>query len=109
MRPALRTIPPCRGTALTNHLRLLRRTRGYRQKQLAVLVGCTADALSAYERGTALPPLKTALLLEITLGARLAEIYVSWYDRLGKLAVRRTAVLPPALGRHIRGRVLRKD
>lgn len=99
-----------RKTTFKNHIYRLRRIRRYRQKQLAYLVGDrTGRAISHYETGSTLPPLKTALLLEIVLGARLPEIYIDLYRELGRLAVDRESRLPLSLGRHIRGRVLGKD
>lgn len=93
-----------------NYIYRLRRSRRYRQKHLAYLVGQRgARAVSHYETGRALPPLRTAILLEIVLGAHLSEIYVDLYRELGRLAVERESHLPLALGRHIRGRVLGKD
>jgi transcriptional regulator with XRE-family HTH domain len=88
----------------------LRRIRRYRQKHLATLLGQRSTRMvSQYETGVTLPPLKTALLLEIALGAKLSEIYVDLYGKLGRLAVQRETQLPAVLGRHIRGRVLGKD
>jgi DNA-binding XRE family transcriptional regulator len=93
-----------------SHLYELRRIRGYGQKHLAHLLGHKhIGMISAYEAGTALPSLKTALLLEIVLGAQLSEIYLELYRHLQMLAVQREAALPRSFGRHIRGRVLGKD
>src|SRR6185295_4824295 len=91
----------------SNHLFRLRRIRGYSQKQLAHLLGLRSPrAVSAYECGQRLPPVKTAMLLEIVLGARLSEIYGELYQALGLQAVDRETQLPPGQSRHIRGRVL---
>jgi len=38
--------------------------------------------VSKYESGVSLPPLETALLLEIALGIRLSELYVDLYQDL---------------------------
>lgn len=95
---------------IKNYLYRLRRIRGYSQKQLAVLIGLRSfRTISDYERGRRLPPLKTAMALEIVLGTKLAEIYVDLYGQLGKQAVRREDLLPGRFARHIRGRVLGKD
>lgn len=95
---------------INNHLYRLRRIRGYSQKTLAALVGnCSANALSQFERGVKLPPLRVAMLLEIVLGTKVSEIYVDLHRELGLAAVRREDRLPPRFTRHIRGRVLGKD
>lgn len=95
---------------IKNHLYRLRRSRGYSQKTLASLLGCcTAKAISSFERGARLPPLRVAMQLEIILGARIAEIYVDLYHQLGSCLVARETKLPPRFTRHIRGRVLGKD
>lgn len=93
-----------------NHLYRLRRIRGYSQKQLAFLIGLRSTrAISDFERGRRLPPLRIAMLMEIALGAMLAEIYVDLHQALGRFAVRRESQLPGRFTRHIRGRVLGKD
>jgi DNA-binding XRE family transcriptional regulator len=93
-----------------NHLYTLRRIRGYRQKQLAVLLGYRGTSMiSRFENGTTLPSLQVALLLQLTLGAQLAEIYVDLHHELEALILKRAAMLPPTLARSIRGRVLRED
>ena len=93
-----------------NHMYRLRKNRGYGQKTLARLIGRrSARTISQYETGAVLPPLKTALLLEIALGARLSEIYVDLYRSLEVAAMTREARLPTSLGRHIRGRVTGED
>jgi transcriptional regulator with XRE-family HTH domain len=93
-----------------NYLFRLRRIRGYSQKQLAMLLGLKVQkAISAFEQGRRLPPVKTAMLLEIVLGARLSEMYADVYRELGLQAVDREDRLPGRFTRHIRGRVLGKD
>ena len=93
-----------------NHIYSLRRGRRYEQKHLARLLGYRgAPSISRYETGAALPPLRTALLLEIVLGARLPEIYVDLYHELERVALARSAQLPQDLGRHVRRRVLGKE
>ena len=68
MRKTLRRYP--------NHLRALRRIRGYRQKTVAHLLGqANTDMVSAYERGLVLPPLRTALKLTVVLKVQLSELY----------------------------------
>jgi len=93
-----------------NHVYALRRNRGYLQKHLAVLVGHRfTQMVSHYESGTSLPPLETALLLEIILGARLSEIYIDLYQELQLLVLQRAETLPPDLRRRILSRLLGKD
>lgn len=95
---------------ITNHLFRLRRVRGYSQKRLAYLLGLrSSKAISDYERGRRLPPLLTAMLMEIVLGTRLSEIYLDLYRELSLHAVAREDRLPNQFTRHIRGRVLGKD
>lgn len=97
-------------TLIKNYVFRLRRTRAYSQKQLASLLGLRSHrAVSDLEAGRRLPPLTTALTLEIVLGARLSEIYPDLYRDLGLLAVTREDRLPTRFSRHIRGRVLGKD
>jgi transcriptional regulator with XRE-family HTH domain len=93
-----------------NHLYTLRRIRGFRQKQLATLLGYRGTSMiSRFESGVALPSVKVALLLQIALGAQLAEIYVDLYQELQALTLKRASLLPDALARSIRGRALGKD
>lgn len=93
-----------------NYIYALRRNRGYLQKHLAVLVGHRfTQMVSQYESGTSLPPLETALLLEIILGARLSEIYVDLYQDLQLLVLKRAEALSPDMRRRILSRLLGKD
>jgi DNA-binding XRE family transcriptional regulator len=93
-----------------NHIYTLRRIRGLRQKQLAFLLGYRGCAMvSRFETGRSLPTLRVALLMELILGARIADIYRDEHERLCRLALRRCAHLPPALTRQVRGRILGKD
>src|SRR6185436_10890321 len=93
-----------------NHILKMRRNRGLAQKHLAVLLGhAYTSMVSKYERGHALPPLQTAMLIEIALGVRLSELYVDLYQRLARQVLKRADRLPPDVRRPIRGRLLRKD
>lgn len=93
-----------------NHILKVRRNRGLAQKQLAALIGHSYTSMvSKYERGQALPPLETALLIEIALGVRLSELYVELYQRLECQVLKRADRLRPDVRRPIRGRLLRKD
>lgn len=95
---------------LNNYLYRLRTSRGYSQKQLASLLGLRIrKAISDFETGRRLPPLKVALLLEIVLSAKLSEIYPDLYRVLGLQAVDREDRLPDRFTRHIRVRVLGKE
>ncbi len=56
---------------------------GFSQKQVALLLGHRNIAmLSRYERGRALPPLLTALRLEITYRAPVAFLFLELYRQL---------------------------
>jgi DNA-binding XRE family transcriptional regulator len=93
-----------------NHIYTLRRIRGLRQKQLAYLLGYrNCSMVSRFETGRSQPSLKVALLMEIVLGARMADIYRDEHQRLVRLTLRRCERLPQPLTRHIRGRLLGKD
>jgi len=92
-----------------NHLYPLRKNRTYEQKHLALLLGCSRAMVSQYERGVHLPSLRTAILMELVLGARLSEIYVDLYDELRHVALKRAGRLAPRLSGHIRGRILGDD
>jgi transcriptional regulator with XRE-family HTH domain len=93
-----------------NYIFNMRRNRRLLQKQLAVLVGHRYTyMISKYEQGLRLPPLETALLLEIALGVRLPELYPDLYGRLVALILKRSRTLPPHLRRDILSRLLGKD
>ena len=70
-------------TPQQNDLALYRRKRGFSQKLVAHLIGHkTHSALSLYEHGRALPPLTTALKLEIVLRTPVAFLFPNLYDNL---------------------------
>src|SRR5687768_11948731 len=93
-----------------NHIYELRRNRGYLQKHVAALLGHRGTQMaSQYESGHSLPPLETALLLEIALGAKLSEIYVDLYQELQLQVLARAQQLPDTMKRQILGRLLGKD
>lgn len=97
-------------TLRRNHLYRLRRIRGLRQKQLARLLGYRSTSMvSRLEAGTAGPTLRSGLLLQLALGANLAEIYPDLNDHMQVLILKRALKLPPELGRSIRGRILGRD
>ena len=93
-----------------NHIFKMRRNRGFAQKQLALLLGHRyTHMVSKYESGISLPPLETALLLEIALGIRLSELYVDLYQDMQIQVVKRSETLPLVLRRGLLGRILGKD
>ncbi len=93
-----------------NHIFKMRRNRGLAQKQLALLLGHRyTQMVSKYESGTSLPPLETALLLEIVLGIRLCDLYGDLYQELQLLVLKRSETLPDSPRRSLRGRLLGKD
>lgn len=93
-----------------NHLYKQRRIRGLRQKQLARLLGYRSTSMiSRFESGTAFPSLTTAILLELALGVRIAEIYINLTDQLKAQIIKRAATMPEHISRPIRGRLLGED
>jgi hypothetical protein len=93
-----------------NYIFNMRRNRRLLQKQLAVLLGHRHTFMvSKYEHGVSLPPLESAILLEIALGVRLPELYPELYQRLQGLVLKRSKALPKALRRDLVGRLLGKD
>lgn len=94
-----------------NHIDAMRRNRSLLQKQLAVLLGHrTHRRISHYESGTAFPPFKTAVMLEIALGARLSELYPDLYRECLELILTRARQhLPDHVRRRLASRLLNKD
>ena len=83
-----------------NYIFKMRRNRGLAQKQLAFLLGHRyTQMVSKYESGTSLPPLETALLLEIALGIRLSDLYVDLHQNLQHAVVQRSQRLPEEVRR----------
>jgi transcriptional regulator with XRE-family HTH domain len=67
----------------TNHLLLYRKRRQLSQKAVAVLLGRrNSTMLSRYENGKSLPPLSTALRLEIIYRVPVAFLFPRMYDDL---------------------------
>jgi transcriptional regulator with XRE-family HTH domain len=88
----------------------MRRHRGLLQKQLASLLGHKSHrCLSHYENGSAFPTFETALLLEIALGANLAELYPALYQQLQARVLERARQLPARIQRALTGRLLNED
>jgi transcriptional regulator with XRE-family HTH domain len=70
-------------TKTKNNLLFYRRRKGYTQRQVAQLLGHRdASMLSRYEHGRSLPPLETALRLEIILRVPVAFLFPVMYDSL---------------------------
>ena len=66
-----------------NNLLLYRRRMGFSQKHVARLLGHpNNEMLSRYERGRSLPPLLTALRLEIIYRVPVAFLYGRAYDAM---------------------------
>lgn len=66
-----------------NELIRYRRRVGFSRKQVARILGHrTPSMLSRYERGISLPPLITALKLEILYRVPVAFLYVEFYRQL---------------------------
>lgn len=65
--------------------------------------------VSRLETGTALPTLEAGLMLQLALGANLAEVYIDLQRELANRLLKRAAKLPPDLTRSIRGRILGRD
>ena len=93
-----------------NFILNMRRNRGLAQKQLARLIGHKETSmLSKYEHGKALPPLQTALLLEIALGIRLSELYPNLYATLARQVTARAEGLSPRIRDTLVHRISGKD
>jgi transcriptional regulator with XRE-family HTH domain len=94
----------------TNNINRMRRNRGLLHKQLAILLGLRLTRqIVRYERAENLPTLEMALLLEIALGARLAELYPNLYAELVTLVLKRAERLSPSVRRSLHGRLLGKE
>jgi len=93
-----------------NAIYQMRRNRRLLQKQLAVLLGHKyTHNLSRYEHGVVLPPLETALLLEIALGIRLQDLFPGLYEQLQATVLKRCYHLPLDVRRGVIGRLLGED
>ena len=93
-----------------NFINAMRRNRGLLQKQLAALLGIrSGGCISNYESGAAFPPLRTAIMLEIALGIRLADLYPEVYRECKAVVLKRAQDLPFPAHRAIVGRLLNED
>jgi transcriptional regulator with XRE-family HTH domain len=67
----------------TNHLVLYRKRQKLSQKAVAILLGRRdSTMLSRYENGKSLPPLSTALRLEIIYRVPVAFLFPKMYENL---------------------------
>jgi transcriptional regulator with XRE-family HTH domain len=88
-----------------NNLYALRRIRGLRQKTVATLLGQKGtDMVSCYERGSALPPLSTAIKLSMILGAQLPEVFPHLHRKLEREIAELSETLPLGSRRPMIGR-----
>jgi transcriptional regulator with XRE-family HTH domain len=88
-----------------NNLYALRRIRGFRQKTVAILLNHKGtDMISCYERGSALPPLSTAIKLSVILGAGLTELFPHLHRKLEKEIQELSETLPSGSRRPMIGR-----
>lgn len=80
------------------HLWLARKRAGLRQKQVAHLLGHrTVDQVSRYEKGTRMPTLETALMLEIIYRTPLRMLFSDLYEELhGKISQKRESNPSPS-------------
>ena len=66
----------------SNRLRLYRQRMGFSPKLAAQFLGHKdSEMLLRYERGSSIPPLMTALRLEILYRSPLSELYWPWYEK----------------------------
>ncbi len=88
-----------------NNLYALRRIRGFRQKTVAILLNQKGtDMVSCYERGSALPPLSTAIKLSMILGAQLPELFPHLHRKVEKEVKELSDTLPKGSRRPMIGR-----
>jgi DNA-binding XRE family transcriptional regulator len=93
-----------------SHLYSLRRNRGLRQKHLARLLGYRGTTMvSRLEAGASLPSLKVGMMLEISVGAKLSEVYVDLYHQLESQVLARCKHLPEPIARQVRNRIKGTD
>ena len=77
----------------SNYLRSERRRAALSQADIAELLREGVRAISRYERGRRLPPLKTALAYEAIYGMPAAELFAGTFDRIRKEVRRRARSL----------------
>lgn len=70
-------------TPKPNGILIYRRRMGYTQARVARLLGQSSSAMvSRYERGNSVPPLATALALEIILRVPVAFLFPRLYEQI---------------------------
>lgn len=78
------------GPRINNRIRLYRGEKGYRQKDLAFLLGISAFQISRWERGRSEPTLYHAIGLEVACSRLIDDIYRPYFDDWkGKIKQRR--------------------
>lgn len=65
---------------INNRIRLYREEKGYRQKDLAFLLGTSAFQISRWERGRSEPTLYHAIGLEVACSRLVDDIYRPYFD-----------------------------
>lgn len=65
---------------INNRIRLYREEKGYRQKDLAFLLGTSAFQISRWERGRSEPTLSHAIGLEVACCRLIDDIYRPYFD-----------------------------
>ena len=69
-----------RGPRINNRIRLYREEKGYRQKDLAFLLGMSTFQISRWERGKSEPTLYHAIGLGVVCTRLLDDIYRLYFD-----------------------------
>ena len=69
-----------RAQRINNRICLYRREKGWRQKDLAFLLGISAFQVSRWERGRAKPTLYHAIGLEVACSRLVDDIYRPYFD-----------------------------
>lgn len=65
---------------INNRIRLYREEKGYRQKDLAFLLGTSAFQISRWEKGRSKPTLYHAIGLEVACSRLIDDIYRPYFD-----------------------------
>lgn len=65
---------------INNRIRLYREEKGYRQKDLAFLLGTSTFQISRWERGMAKPTLYHAIGLEVACSRLIDDVYRPYFD-----------------------------
>jgi transcriptional regulator with XRE-family HTH domain len=79
---------------LPHYLRSERKRASLSQTDVAALLGVeAASKISRYERGTRLPPLKTALAYEAIFGRPVADLFAGTFQQVRPMVVRQARKL----------------